>query len=99
VDEAANLEDHFSALLAVIGERVQELRAVSAHEETAIWMTVVRRFEDGDEDFDESTYGVPADMNLSRLGGQHPFLGWGLDAANIDLLSSCGIGLDVDEYG
>jgi hypothetical protein len=99
VDEAAPLADHVNALAAVLKKHVAGFKAASDHEETWTCLQVVRHFERGDEDFDEATYGLDPGSDLVRLAGQHPFLGWHLEPEVVRLLSSCGMALDVDEYG
>jgi hypothetical protein len=99
VDHAASLDDHITALVPILQSHSEALRAVSASESTGIWLTIVRHCEDVDEDFDQSTYGLDPDAQIEGLGGQHPFLGWGMDPGVVELLARCGVGLDVDEYG
>lgn len=99
VDEAAPLRDHFDALLPVLRAHMEALRLVSRRQSTIVNLVVVRRFDEGNEDFDEATYGLDPDEGVVRLSGQHPFLGWALESADIRLLNDCGVGLDVDEYG
>lgn len=99
VDEAASLDDHVNALVPIMQSRTEAFRAVSAIKSIGIWLTIVRHFEDANEVFDQSGYGLDADAGVERLGGQHPLLGWGMDRDVVELLSECGIGLDVDEYG
>ena len=99
VGQAAPLRDHLDALLPVLRSHDDALRVVSRHESTIIDLVIVRYFEDGEEDFDEATYGVNPTEGIVRLSGQHPFLGWTLDSAEMELLSACGVGLDIDEYG
>lgn len=99
VDEAATLEDHLGPLVSVLLEHTAGFKAASDHGETWTELQVVRYFKDGGEDFDESTYGLDPDSSLVRLGGQHPLLGWHLEPDVLRLLSSCGMALDVDEYG
>jgi hypothetical protein len=99
VGQAAPLCDHFDALLPILRSHEEALRVVSRHASTIIDLVVVRYFDDGEEEFDEATYGLNPDEGVVRLSGQHPFLGWALESADIDLLSACGVGLDIDEYG
>ncbi len=99
VDDAASLDDHVGALVPILQSHAEALRIVSDHESTRLWLRIVRYFEDGEDDFDEASYGLDPNEGIVRLGGQHPFLGWGLDLEIIELLTACGVGLDVDEYG
>lgn len=99
VDDAASLYDHVDALVPILQSHSEALRVVSEHESTLVCLTIVRYLEDGEEDFDEASYGLDPDKGIVRLGGQHPFLGWALDPDIIELLAACGVGLDVDEYG
>jgi hypothetical protein len=92
-----NLDVHFDRLFARIEPLADGIRRVMKSE-AAAWLTVVRYFEEGDEDFDEATYGINV-PGMERLSGQHPFLGWGLAPDRLGLLARLGIGLDVDEYG
>jgi hypothetical protein len=82
-----------------IRDHAEGLRRVAATPDTAVWLQVVRHFEEGPENFDEATYGLAADSPFERVSGQHPLLGWGLAAERVELLATAGIGLDVDEYG
>jgi hypothetical protein len=72
---------------------------VDPDEGSVVWLQVVRNFEDGDEDFDQATYGLPTDSPFARLSGQHAFLGWNFGPDRIALLTDAGMGLSVDEYG
>ena len=99
VDQAAPLHDHLDALLPILRSHKEALRDVSRHESTIVNVVIVRHFQEGEEDFDEATYGLNPDEGLARLSGQHPFLGWVLEPADIELLTACGAGLDIDEYG
>jgi hypothetical protein len=99
VGQAAPLRDHLDALLPILRSHEDALRVVSRRESTILDLVVVRYFDDGEEEFDEATYGLNPDEGVVRLSGQHPYLGWALESADIELLSACGIGLDVDEYG
>jgi hypothetical protein len=99
VGEAAPLRHHLDVLLPILRSHDDALRVVSGHESTIIDLVIVRYFEDGEEDFDEATYGVNPGEEFVRLSGQHPFLGWTLESAEIELLSACGVALDIDEYG
>lgn len=99
VSQSAPVHDHLNALLPILRSHQEALRAVSRRESTMIYLVVVRYFDEGGEEFDEATYGLNPDEDVVRLSGQHPFLGWALQSADIELLSECGVGLDVDEYG
>jgi hypothetical protein len=98
VPEDADLEQHFAALFPRLREHAEGIATVVADANTAGYLQVVRRFEDGDEHFDPTTYGIEA-SGIERLPGQHPFLGWGLDGEQLALVMRLGISLDVDEYG
>jgi hypothetical protein len=93
------LDDHLDVIFGIIRDHSDGLRRVASAPETAAWLQVVRYLEEGPEDFDEATHGLPADSPFERLSGQHPLLGWGLAAERVELLAKAGIGLDVDEYG
>jgi len=93
------LDEHLGRLVGTVSAHADGFREVASTPETNVWLSVVRYFEEGPEDFDEATYGLPADSPFERLSGQHPFLGWGLDTEQLALLGQTGIGLDVDEYG
>ena len=97
--EEVRLDEHLDVLFAIIRAHVDGFRQIATTPETAVWLTVVRYFEAGDEDFDEATHGLPEDSPYERVSGQHPLLGWALEPEQILLLSQSGIGLDVDEYG
>jgi hypothetical protein len=97
--EDLRLDEHLDVLFATIGAHVDGFRQVATTPETAVWLTVVRYFEAGDEEFDESTHRLPEGSPYERLSGQHPLLGWALEPERIALLSRSGIGLDIDEYG
>lgn len=99
VSQSAPVHDHLDALLPILRSHQEALRDVSRHESTMIYLVVVRYLDEGEEEFDEATYGLNPDEDVVRLSGQHPFLGWALQSADIELLSACGVGLDIDEYG
>jgi hypothetical protein len=99
VGQAAPLQDHLDALLPILRSHKDAFLAVGGQESTMIDLVVVRYFDDGEEEFDEATYGLNPDEEVVRLSGQHPFLGWALESGDIELLSACGVGLDIDEYG
>lgn len=99
IDDASPLEDNLKALLAVLRRHAAAFKAIRDHEATTTWLVIVRHFDAGNEDFDEATYGLNPTGGVVRLGGQHPFLGWSLQPEDVELLSSCGLGVDVDEYG
>ena len=93
------LQDHFDVLLlkiATVGERIAEFLRRS-DDGTAV-LQVVRNFEDGEEDFDVTTWGIEG-MPFKRLGGQHPFLGLHLDMQQLRLLVSLELEVSFDEYG
>ena len=99
IGEMATLEDHLDVLVPVIRDAQERLRLVAASPDTMLNIMIVRHFEEADEVFHEATYGIEPSSNIVRLGGQHPFLGWEVDADVLHLLASCGIGFDVDEDG
>jgi len=72
VDDADPLHDHVDALVPILQSHAEALRIVSDHESTRVWLRIVRYFEDGEEDFDEASYGLDPDDGIVRLGGQHP---------------------------
>jgi hypothetical protein len=99
VSDQSGLEAHFDALLPRLHPAAAAIMAAAAAGQITATLSVVRRFSDGAEDFDESTYGIEPGSAFERLSGQHPFLGWGLDSEAIAFLGTSKIGLDVDEYG
>ena len=65
-------------------------------------LEVVRYFEEGDEEFDEATYGLGEEelaKGWTRVSGQHPFLGFALEHDVIAFLNYIGAYMDFDEYG
>jgi hypothetical protein len=99
VSDQAPLEDHLVALWPGLEQIADGLRKLTARSDSVAYLQIVRHFDEGPEDFDEATWGLPAEADYQRLSGQHPFLGFGLDADQIRFLGSVGVRLDVDEYG
>lgn len=87
------------ALWPRLAQVAEGLRTFTARSDSAGFLQIVRYFEEGSEDFDEATWGLPPTSDFERLGGQHPFLGFGLDALQVQFLASVGVAIDVDEYG
>jgi hypothetical protein len=98
VADDASLDRHFDALFPRLQEHADGIAEVVADRHTAGYLQVVRHFNDEEEDFDPATYGIE-EPGIERLAGQHPFLGWGLDADRLALVIRLGLCLDVDEYG
>ena len=99
VSDQSPLEDHLTALWPRLADLADGLQTFTSREDSSGRLQIVRYFEEGEEDFDEATWGLPADSPFERLGGQHPFLGWRLNAVQMQFLVSVGLDLDVDEYG
>ena len=99
VSAESDLEPHFAALMPRLRGHENGLREVIR--QPGVWaaLVIVRYFEEGEEEFDEATFGIPEGSGIQRLSGQHPFLGWSLDAHAVQLLASIGAAIDVDEYG
>jgi hypothetical protein len=96
------LDDHFEALLPRLTPARDRLRDLLSDGSATGWLQVVRYFEEGDEDFDEATYGMDeatVERGLRRFSGQHPFLGFGLGWEMLDLLHFISADIDFDEYG
>ena len=97
--DLAPIGDHLTALWPKLVAVEVGLREFLAHDGSKGWLQIVRYFEEGDEEFDESTWGLPEGSPYVRLGGQNPLLGFGLDGIQLQFLASIGLELDVDEYG
>ena len=95
MDEQSPLEDHLTALWPRLAVMADGLQRFTSREDSEGWLQIARY----GEEFDESTRGLPPGSDLERFGGQHPFLGWGLDALQIQFLASVGLGINGDEYG
>jgi hypothetical protein len=65
-------DDHLDVIFTIIRDHADGVRRVAATPDTSVWLQVVRYFEDGPEDFDEATYGLPADSSFERPSGQRP---------------------------
>jgi hypothetical protein len=99
VSEKARVEDHLMALWPRLTAAGPGITTLTARSDSWGVLSLVRYFEEGDEDFDEATWGLPTDSRFERLGGQHPLLGFGFDLPQLQFLASMGLGIDVDEYG
>jgi hypothetical protein len=99
VRDDAPLEDHLTALWPRLVQVAEGLQIFTARPDSAGFLQIVRNFEEGSEDFDEAAWGLPPNADFERLGGQHPFLGFGFDALQLQFLGSIGVAIDVDEYG
>jgi hypothetical protein len=102
ITEEAELERHFEALEPRIAAVKDGVWALLNNDDDAIArLAIVRYFSEGDEDFDEETYGLSEaeiEKGWRRLSGQHPFLGFVIAPQMLNLLHHIGAFVDVDEY-
>jgi Domain of unknown function (DUF4279) len=99
ISDQAPVGDHLAALWPKLLEVEDGLRTFLTLDGSKSWLQIVRYFEDGNEDFDESTWDLPDNATYKRIGGQHPFLGFRLDGVQLQFLASLGLEVDIDEYG
>lgn len=92
------LDEHFQSLLARLTGSASKLRELTVSGEVDAVIQIVRHFTPGPEDRRISEPGRHRG-DFERLRGQHPLVGFGIEAGLITYAAEAGIGFDFDEYG
>lgn len=96
--DTADLNAHFTSIVSRLRGSEDRIRAFLASADGDGQITVVRKFDPGPEDQAIIEPGRLVD-GLERLRGQHPLLGFHLDADVLNLAVRLGVEIDFDEYG
>ena len=91
------LNDHFEALLARLAGSASRVRALLDEGAVDGVIRVVRRFDPGPEDVEIVKPGRQVG-NLEKVGGQHPLVGFGIDAELLKYAAEANLVFDFDEY-
>lgn len=98
--DTARLDDQLTSLLARMAPAFEALRAMVLGGDAQVSVQVVRYFEPGPEDSDViEARDAKLHAGLEILRGQHPLLGFHLEAEQLARLGSLGLSIDFDEYG
>ena len=98
--ETARLDDHVAALLDRLRPIRDALRALQKSRRIDAGVVVGRHFDPGPESEEVlAEREKRLSEGLTALRGQHPLLGFHLDAEQLAELAALGLGLGLDEYG